>query len=64
MQPSTSFFRFVLEHLMRHTKPRREDFPIESGFLPHAPSRFFNRSFGAPAHVLGCNSSVAISAQR
>jgi hypothetical protein len=33
MQSSTSFFRFVLEHLVRHAETCRENFPIETGLL-------------------------------
>src|SRR5690606_31963419 len=54
MQSSTSFCRFVLEHLMRHAEPGREDFPVESGLLPHAPARCIDRASCAAAHVLRC----------
>ena len=52
MQPGTSFFRFVPEHLMRHSETCREDFPIKSGFLSDAPARCFHRTFGASTHIL------------
>ena len=44
MQPRTSFFRFVREHLMGHAERRRENFPVESGLLPHATARGIHRA--------------------
>jgi hypothetical protein len=32
-QSATSFFRFVAQHLMRHPRPCREEFPVEPGIL-------------------------------
>ncbi len=54
VQARTSFFRFVREHLMRHAERRRENFPVESGFSPHAPPRLLLGASGAAAHVLRC----------
>lgn len=53
MQSRTSLFRFVREHLMRHAERCRENFPVESGFLPDAFSRLFRCSSCAATHVLG-----------
>ena len=53
MQARTSLYRFVREHLMRHTQPRRKNLSVEAGFLLDHSPRLFQRAFGRTTHVLG-----------
>ncbi|MBB3105070.1 hypothetical protein [Azomonas macrocytogenes] len=41
--------RFVGEHLVRHAKARRENFPVEPSLLPQTPARRLRRTAGAAA---------------
>lgn len=54
---------------MRHAKPSREDFSVESSLLSYTPTRCFDRAFGAATHILGlqlfgCDQGAALHQRR